>query len=147
MSLRFKSKHSDSAVHVVCSLSHVWLFATPWTVAGQAPLSMGFLRREYWYGLACPPPGDLSNPGIELVSPALAGIFFFLNHWAIREALCSSHSSYKPGILPLNAAVQNLGRNRGRRDGSTSLHYPFWFPEASRNITVLPKESDPPTGE
>ena len=78
MSLRFKSEHSDSAVHVVCSLSHVWLFATPWIVAGQAPLSMGFLRREYWYGLACPPPGDLSNPGIELVSPALAGIFFFL---------------------------------------------------------------------
>ena len=37
---------------------------------------MGFSRQEYWSGLPCPPPGDIPNPGIELVSPALAGIFF-----------------------------------------------------------------------
>ena len=46
-------------------LSHVWLFSTPWTVVCQAPLSMGFSRQEYWSGLPCPPPGDLSDPGIE----------------------------------------------------------------------------------
>ena len=40
-------------------LRHVWPFATPWTVAHQAPLSMGFPRQEYWSGLPCPPPGDL----------------------------------------------------------------------------------------
>ena len=61
------------------SLSHVWLFATIWTVARQAPLSMGFCRQEYWSGLPCPPPGDLPAPGIQsssLASPTLAGGFF-----------------------------------------------------------------------
>ena len=54
-------------------------FATPWTVALQSPLSMGFPRQEYWRGLPCPPAGDLPNPGIELaplMSPALAGRLF-----------------------------------------------------------------------
>ena len=45
--------------------------ATPWTVAYQAALSMGFPKQEYWSGLPCPPPGDLPNPGIEPGSPAL----------------------------------------------------------------------------
>ena len=44
---------------------------TPWTVAHQAPLSMGFSREEYWNGLPCAPPGDLPYPGIERRSPAL----------------------------------------------------------------------------
>ena len=44
---------------------------TPWAVAHQAPLSMGFSRQEYWGGLTFPPPGDLPDPGIKLVSPAL----------------------------------------------------------------------------
>ena len=51
----------------------------PWTIVRQAPLSMGFSRQECWSGLLCPPPGDLSNPGIKLTSvtsPALAGGFF-----------------------------------------------------------------------
>ena len=53
------------------SLSHVRLFATPWTVAYQAPPSVGFSRQEYWGGLPFPSPGDLPNPGIEPGSPAL----------------------------------------------------------------------------
>ena len=60
-------------------LSRVGLFASPWTVARQAPLSMGFSRQEYWSGLLWPAPGDLRNPGIKpasLKSPALAGGFF-----------------------------------------------------------------------
>ena len=60
-------------------LSHVWFFVTPWTIAHQAPLSMGFSRQEYWNGLPSPPPGDLPNPGIKPTSPvslALAGEFF-----------------------------------------------------------------------
>ena len=44
---------------------------TPWTVARQAPLSMGFSRQEYWSGLPFPSPGDLPDPGIEPWSPAL----------------------------------------------------------------------------
>ena len=55
----------------VKSLSHVRLFATPWTVAYQAPLSMGFSRQEYWSGVPLPSPGDLPNPGTEPGSPAL----------------------------------------------------------------------------
>ena len=54
------------------SLSNVRLFATPWTVAHQAPLSMGFPRQEYWSGLPFPFPGDLSDPGIKATSSALA---------------------------------------------------------------------------
>ena len=65
---------------VLSASSRVWFFGTPWTVACQAPLSMGFSRQEYWSGLSCPPPGDLANPGIKqasLTSLALAGKFFF----------------------------------------------------------------------
>ena len=55
----------------VLSRSAVSNSVTPWAVAGQAPLSMGFSRQEYWSGLPCPPPGDLSNPGIKPRSPTL----------------------------------------------------------------------------
>ena len=57
-----------------CGLSHVRLFVTPRTVACQAPLSMGFSRREYWSGLLCPPPGDLPDPGIKSMSPVSAAL-------------------------------------------------------------------------
>ena len=61
---------------VLSHFSHV----TSWTIAHQAPLSMGFSRQEYWSGLPCPPPGDLPDPGIMSTSlwglPALAGRFF-----------------------------------------------------------------------
>ena len=58
-------------VVVVKSLSRVRLFVTPWTIAHQAPPSMGFSRQEYWSGLPFPSPGDLPNPGIEPRSPTL----------------------------------------------------------------------------
>ena len=63
---------------------------TPWIVAHQAPLSMGFPRQEYWSGLPFPPPGDLADTGIEPKSPvslALAGVFFTT---ALDLELCSS---------------------------------------------------------
>ena len=61
-----------------CHFSHVWLFATPWTVAHQVPLSMGFFSQEDWSWLPFPSPRVLPNSGIEpvsLMSPALAGGF------------------------------------------------------------------------
>ena len=61
---------------------------TPWTVAFQAPVSMGFSRQEYWSVWPCPPPGTLPHPGIEpasFMSPALAGKFFSTS--TIWEAL------------------------------------------------------------
>ena len=60
----------------VCVLSCVQLFATPWTVAHQAPLSIEFSRQECWSGLSFPSPGDLPDPGIGPMFPALAGSFF-----------------------------------------------------------------------
>ena len=76
-----KNIHTVSGVccTVLSCFCHVWFFATLWTVAYQAPLSMGFSRPEYWNGLPCPPPGALPDSGIELmslISPALAGGFF-----------------------------------------------------------------------
>ena len=88
-------------------------FVTPWAVACQPPLSMGFPRQEYWSGLPFPSPGGLPHPKIERVSPALAGgffttepagspdscsqVFYFVNHGAsdflklflcLREFVC-----------------------------------------------------------
>ena len=63
-----KNKEGVCACMLNC-FSHVLLFATLWTVAHQAPLSMGFSRQEHWNGLPCPPPGDLPNPGIKPAPP------------------------------------------------------------------------------
>ena len=66
-------------VLLVYAISRVQLFATPWTGAHKAPLSLGVSRQEYWNGLPFPPPGDLPNPGSEPTSPvalALAGRLF-----------------------------------------------------------------------
>ena len=85
------------AVYVLSRFSRVRLFATPWAVASQAPLSMGFSRQDYWNGLPCPPPGDLPNPEIEhtsLTSPALAGQVFTTS--ATWEALVQQDLAPNP---------------------------------------------------
>ena len=64
-----KTKRPTSVCVCVFSFSVVSDFVTPWTVAPQAPLSMGFSRQEYWSGLPFPPPRDLPDPGIEPGSP------------------------------------------------------------------------------
>ena len=61
---------------VLSSFTHLRLFENLWAVARQAPLSMGFSRKEYWSGLPCPPPGHLPNPGTEPTAPALTEGFF-----------------------------------------------------------------------
>ena len=71
--------NSVGCLAVVQSLGSVQLFATHWTVAPQAPLSVEFSRQEYWTRLPFPTPGDFPHPGIKpvsLASPALAGVFF-----------------------------------------------------------------------
>ena len=76
---RDQIKHQLQQLCYAKPLSRVQLFEVPWTVAHQAPLSMGFSRQEYWSGLPRPPPGDLPDPGTEpvsLKSPALVGGFF-----------------------------------------------------------------------
>ena len=83
----------------VRSLSRVYLFVTPWTVAYEAPLSMGFSRQAYWNGLPFPSPGDLPNPGIEPGSPALQADAFTI--WATWEA-------HKKGYMPNNWCSQTM---------------------------------------
>ena len=80
----------------VCVLSHfscVRLFVTLWIIGHQSSLSKGFSGQEYWSGLLCPPPGDLPDPGIKLVSlmsPPLAGRLFTTS--ATWEAPCTWHA-------------------------------------------------------
>ena len=101
-----------------CMLHHfsrVRLSATPWTVARQAPLSMGFSRHEYWSGLPCPPPKDLPDPGIQpasLMSPALAGSFFTTS--ATWEAQVWVGSGQLCTVAPLGS--------RPGHSSSSSLH-------------------------
>ena len=74
-----QEQHYTWQMHV-SACSAIRLFATPWTVAHKAPLSMGFSRQEYWSGLPFPLPGDLLDPEIKptsTVSPAFAGRFFY----------------------------------------------------------------------
>ena len=91
--------------------SHVWVFATLWSVALQVPLSMGFSKQEYWSGLPCPPPGDVPCPGIEpevLTSPALIAGFF------TTSATWEAHRTVIMGKLYI----------RGR---SLHLYFKAWF--------------------
>ena len=86
-------------------------FVTPWTIAHQAPLSMGFSRQKYWSGSPCPPPGDLPDPGIKpmsLMSPELAGGFF--TSGAIWKALQFSSVTQSCPILcdPMNCSTTGL---------------------------------------
>ena len=73
--------------------SSVQFFVTPWTVACQASLFIGFSRQEYWSGLPCPSPGDLPNPGINPASPALAALAggFFAAEPPGKPSLCTGH--------------------------------------------------------
>ena len=66
-----------------CMLSCVPLFATPWTVACQAPMSMGFSRQEYWSGVLFPTPGNLPDPEIKPASLSYAGrwILYHCGTW------------------------------------------------------------------
>ena len=75
--------------------SHVQLFATLWTIAHQAPLSMDFSRQEYWSGLPCPPPGDLPDPGIETNVSYVSCTGFFTT-----SATWEAHSWSHPLLIP-----------------------------------------------
>ena len=85
---------SASSCVCACVLNHVQLFATLWTIARQAPLSMGFSRQEYWSGLPFPSPGDLPDPGIEPASSALQEDFYLLTYWG-SQALVYRKENFK----------------------------------------------------
>ena len=93
---------SGTHVCVLSCFSPAHLFVSPWTVAHQAPLSMGFSRQEYWSGLPCRLPGHLPDPGIEptsLMSPALAGGFFITSTtWEAPQDIIDLHNSVRKGL-------------------------------------------------
>ena len=106
----FQLQNSSSLVLIqiilcmcVCKLSCFnRVFATLWTIAHQAPLSMGFYRQEYWSGLSCLPAGDLPNPGIKpstlLCLPALASwLFTTSNIWEALDNLRNQDRFLKVG--------------------------------------------------
>ena len=96
----------------VKSLSHVRLFATPWTVAHQAPTSTGFSRQEYWSGLPFPSPRDLPNTGIKPRSPALGADSLPAEpqgkpkNTGVGSPIPSPVDFPEPGIKPRSPALQ-----------------------------------------
>ena len=124
---------SPWAQHCVLShISHVQLCATPWTVARQALLSMGFSRQEYWSGLPCPPPGDLPSPGMEPtspLSPALAGGFLTTRAtWALPS---------------LNGLLQQAPNWFSCFCHRVSIAYPWCKPAAAKSLQPCPTLCNP----
>ena len=132
-SLQRLAKHSICA----CMLSHlsrVCLFATPWTVARQAPLSMGFPRREYWSGLPVASPRDLPNPGIEPIS-------LYLLHWQAGSSPLAppgrkrgNDSSSTFTVLQPVAAISKLGP---KVPGVQGLSFAAGFPHITGGFSTL----------
>ena len=85
-------------MHVLGLFSCVQLFVTLWTAAHQAPLFIGFSRQEYWSGFACPPPGDLPDPGIKRASLSLL-------HW--QEGSLPLAPPGKPTVLIILCITPN----------------------------------------
>ena len=136
---------------VLCLLScfnRVWICVTLWSVAHEAPLSMGFSRQENWSGLSCPPPGDLPDPGIKpvsLMSAALAGGFFTMRATWVSEShsVMSNtlwpHGLYSPPrssihetlparilewvVIPFSRDLPNPGLNSGLPHGRQILYH------------------------
>ena len=86
------------------------LFAAPWTVAHQAPLSVGFLRQEHWSGLPFASPGDLSDPGIKCASPTLAGRFFSTEPPGKLKGNRQVHKYIKTGVNNVLTVVYTVVR-------------------------------------
>jgi len=102
--------HYTVCAYMLTHFSWVGLSATLWTVARQAPLSVGFSRQEYWSGLPFPPSGDVPNPGIEplsFMSPALARKFFTISATWEAHHYTSDSQSETPRLLA-STSPENL---------------------------------------
>ena len=112
---------------MLSGFGRIQLFATPWTVAPQAPLSMGFSSQEYWSGLQCPPPGALSSPEIEstsLTPPAKAGGFFTTS--ATQETLTSWQVcvNWSAGMNTGTGTHRELGQHQESQDLVADVIWP-----------------------
>ena len=122
------------------SLSCVPLFATPWTVAYQAPPSMGFSRQQYWSGLPFPSPGDLPNPGIEPRSPAFQadaltseppGKPILGYSWLINSVILVSGVQQSDSFILLHVSFLFNGEGNGTPLQYSCLENP-WMKEPGR---------------
>ena len=117
--------------------SHVQLFATPWTVACQAPLSIGFSKQEYWSALPCPPPGYLPDPGIKPISPVSPALQ--------ADSLLTEPPGKLPGWLTTSQRVLRLPH---RRESPCKWQAPprwwtqaFWAPCTLRDTCLTQQSS------
>ena len=107
-------KQVSIGVHacILSCFSCVQHFVTLWTIAHQAPLSLGFSRQEYWSGLPFPSPGDLPNPGIEptpLMSPTLAGIIFITSITLEAQKYIEVHISFQISVFISSDKYSQVG--------------------------------------
>ena len=109
-------------------LSHVQLFATPWTVDHQTPLSIGFRTQEYWNGLLFPSPGDLPHPGIKPQSPTLQPPGKMLKHAGVS------------GIQIICKCKQLQNQLFSRSIMSDSLEIPWTVPCQTPLSMVFPRQ-------
>ena len=107
------------------SLSPVQVFVTPWTVACQAPLSLGFSRQEYWKGLPVPSPGDLPDPRTEPRSPAWQADTLPSEPWGIKGKCFAYENTKKP----------DPHRSQGRATERTATVFISW--EGSVRISLF----------
>ena len=108
------------------SLCRVWLFATPWSLAQQAPLSLNFSRQECWSGLPFPSPGDLPNPGLEPRSPALQADSLLSepqgSPWVSKE-LCFSENCSWCFAFDCSLTPQNINLRIDRNGTSLAVQW------------------------
>jgi len=122
-------------------------FAHQWTTPCQAPLSLGFLRQEYWSGMPFPSPGDLQNPGIKPVSPALTGRFLTTKLPGKLEKAMAPHSSTLAWKVPWReepGRLQSMGSILIGHDWATSLSlftFTHWRRKWQPTPVFLPGES------
>ena len=108
-------------------LSGVRLFATPWTIAYQAPPSMGFSKQEYWSGLPFPSPGDLPDPGIESRPPAL-----------LADALPSEPPGKSMSHKGSPKSVSCRDASHVNKEPPSFCHIPLWKPYFLSDLTQNP---------
>ena len=113
LSFNINSMHAQS-------LSRVWLFVIPWTVARQAPLSMGFSRQEYWSGLPFPPPGVFSQPQdgtcVSCIGRWIFFFFFFLTTELLGNPLEADTHWLKQATMSSNWRTLNVDAELWRMD-------------------------------
>ena len=129
---------------VLSRFSRTRFFATIWTIAHYIPLSMGFSRQEYWSGLPCPPPGDLSNPGIEPASFVSSVQSSSVSQ--SRPTLCDPMDCSTPGFAVHHQLLELAQTQVHRVSNASTIHlilsHPrLLLPSVFPSIRVFPNES------